>query len=72
MIDKWFLQDIEHQLKHRKRMVILDPKGQCDFLLDLLDKKKFIVLKTDNAITEQWQTVKEELFLRYEAETKHN
>lgn len=72
MIDKWFLQDIEHQLKHRKRMVILDPKGQCDFLLPLLEKKKYTVLKTDNALTEQWQTVKEELFLRYEAETKHN
>ncbi|MFA4851032.1 MAG: hypothetical protein WC599_00750 [Bacteroidales bacterium] len=71
MTDKWFIQDIEHQLKSRKRVVILDPKGQCGFLLPLLETKGYIVIKTDNRLTEQWQTVKEELFIRHEAETKH-
>jgi hypothetical protein len=71
MTDKWFIQDIEHQLKSRKRMVLLDPKGQCGFLLPLLETKGYIVIKTDSRLTEQWQTVKEELFLRHEAETKY-
>ncbi|MBF0396857.1 MAG: PglZ domain-containing protein [Desulfobacterales bacterium] len=71
MIDKWFLEDIENQIKYRKRIVILDPKGQCGFLLPLLDSKRFCLIKTDAANTEEWQTVKEELFLRYEAETQH-
>jgi hypothetical protein len=43
----------------------------CGFLLPLLDNKGYIVIKTDPAFTEDWQTVKEELFLRYEAETRH-
>lgn len=71
MTDNWFIQDIEHHLKHRKRVVILDPTGQCSFLLPLLDAKGRAVIKTDSALTEQWQTVKEELLLRHLAETKH-
>ncbi|OGH97204.1 MAG: hypothetical protein A2X42_12555 [Candidatus Margulisbacteria bacterium GWF2_38_17] len=71
MIDKWFLEDIEHQLKQRNRVVILDPKAQCGFLLPLLDTGNYIIIKTDSTFTEDWQTVKEELFLRYEAETKY-
>lgn len=71
MTDKWFLQDIEHQLKSRKRMVISDPKGLCGFLLPLLEHKGYVILKTDPALVERWQTVKEELFLRYEAENKY-
>ena len=70
MTDKWFLQDIEHQLKNRKRVVILDPKGECGFLLPLLESKGSIILKTDSQLNERWQTVKEELFLRHEAESK--
>lgn len=71
MTDKWFLQDIRHQLTKRNRVVLLDPKGQCSFLLDLLDNQEFTVLRTDKSLTETWQMVKEELFLRQEAETKH-
>lgn len=71
MTDNWFLQDIEHHLKQRKRVVIIDPKSQCEFLLPLLQPKQYVVLKTDNNLTEQWQTVKEELSLRHDAETKH-
>ncbi len=31
MTDKWYLQDLEQQISYRKRMVIIDPKGQCEF-----------------------------------------
>lgn len=71
MTDNWFLQDIEHQLKSRKRMVIADPKCQCGFLLQLLENKGYTILKTDSRFTERWQTVQEELLLRHEAETKY-
>ncbi len=71
MIDKWFLDDIEHLIKKRKRLVILDPEAQCGFLLPLLESKDYTLLKTDSRLTEQWQTVKEELFMRHEAETEH-
>ena len=71
MTDIWFLQDIEHLLKPRNRVVLLDPRGQSGFLLPLLDKKGYKILRTDPKLTEQWQTVKEELMLRYETETAH-
>lgn len=71
MTDIWFLQDIEFNLKQRKRVVIIDPKSQCEFLLSLLQSKSYVVLRTDNKLNEQWQTVKEELSLRHDAETKY-
>ena len=71
MTDKWFIQDIEKQLQQRNRTVFLDPSGQCEFLLPLLDKMGVAVLRTDNALNEEWQMVKEELFLRYDAESRH-
>lgn len=71
MTDKWFLQELEQQLKHRKRTVILDPKGQCGFLLPLLEDKGYKLFKNDVNLTEQWQIVQEELQFRYEAETRY-
>lgn len=71
MTDKWFIQDIEHQLKKRKRVVLLDPRGQCGFLLPFLDNAGIKIIRTDNSLTEQWQTIKEELFLRHEAESRY-
>jgi hypothetical protein len=71
MTDNWFLQDIEHLLKARNRVVILDPKGQSGFLLPLLDTKGYVVIKTDERLQEQWATVKEELYMRYAVETTH-
>lgn len=71
MTDKWFIQDIEKQMQHRNRVVILDPKEECAFLLPLLENKKYHIIKTDKLLTEHWQTVKEELFFRHEAETKY-
>jgi len=71
MIDKWFLEDIEKQLKRRKRVVVLDPTASCEFLIQIAGSKGYTVLCTDNNLTEEWQRVEEELFLRYEAETEH-
>jgi len=69
MTDNWFIKDIEYQLKSRKRVVIIDPKGQCGFFLPLLEDKGYHVLKTNPDLTERWQTVREELFIRHKAET---
>lgn len=71
MTDNWFTQDVERLLAHRNRVVIVDPSGKCGFLVSLLKDKDIVVLKTDEDLDEQWQQVKEELFLRYEAETEH-
>lgn len=71
MTNNWFIQDIEKQLQQRNRAVILDPAGKCEFLLPLLEKIGVKVLKTNNTFNEEWQTVQEELFLRYEAESIH-
>ncbi len=71
MTDNWFIQDVEKLLAHRSRVVIVDPAGQCGFLVSLLGGKEITVLKTDGDLTENWRQVKEELFLRYEAETEH-
>lgn len=71
MIDKWFLADLEQQMKRRKRVVIIDPAGQCGFLLPIIAKKGYIVLRTDGNLSESWQMVREELFMRCAAETEH-
>lgn len=70
MIEKWFLEDIKQLIKRRQRVVILDPQGQCGFLLPILESQGYTLLKTDIRLTEEWQTVKEELLLRHKAETQ--
>lgn len=69
MIDKWILEDINNHLSQRKRVVLLDPNGLVDFLLPIVAEKKIKILKTDSSNTQNWQRVKEELFLRFEAES---
>lgn len=71
MTDQWLIQDIDKQISHRNRVVLLDPAQQCDFLLPTLEKQGYTILKTDPNLREEWQTVKEELMLRYDAERKH-
>ena len=71
MIDKWFMQDIEKLAKRRKRVVVVDPTASCEFLIKIAENDGYTVLRTDKNLTEEWQRVKEELFLRYEAETGH-
>jgi hypothetical protein len=70
MTDNWIIQDIEKYIAQRNRVVILDPTGQCSYLLPIIEKQSYIILKTDNTKTEEWETVQEELLLRYEAESK--
>lgn len=38
--------------------------------MPLSENKGYHILKTNSQFTEQWQTVKEELLLRYESETQ--
>lgn len=71
MTDKWFLQEVEQQLLHRNRVVIIDPKEQCVFLLPLIAGKGYQLFRTDSKLTEHWQTVQEELLIRHEAETNY-
>jgi hypothetical protein len=71
MTDNWIIQDIEKQIAQRNRMVIIDPSGECAYLLPHIEKHHYTILKTDATNTEEWQRIKEELMLRYEAERTH-
>jgi hypothetical protein len=71
MTESWIIQDIEKNIANRKRVVIIDPNGICGFLLPQIEKKNYIILKTESNKTEEWQRVKEELLLRFEAESKY-
>jgi len=61
MTDNWIIQDIEKQIALRKRVVIIDPSGECAFLLPHIEKQPYTILKTDPANTEEWRRIKEEL-----------
>jgi len=71
MTEQWLIQDIKKLLQHRNRVVLLDPTGQCNFVLPILQQNHINVIQTDYSITERWQQEKEELMLRHEAETIH-
>lgn len=71
MIDTWILQDIGRLIATRKRVVLLDPTEQFAYLLPVISKHGYVILKTESAKIEKWETVKEELFLRYDAESKY-
>lgn len=70
MTDKWFLQDIEKSINQHKRVVVIDPSGKCEFLIELAKINGYCVLQTDTTLREKWQTIKEELFIRYKAESE--
>jgi hypothetical protein len=71
MTDNWIIQDIEKHIAHRNRVVVIDPSGECAFLLPHIEKQRYTILKTDANKTEEWQQKQEELILRYEAESKY-
>lgn len=71
MTDQWLIHDINKLLHHRNLVVLLDPKGLCNFVLPILHQHNIPVLETDSKQTEPWVQEKEELMLRYEAETTH-
>ena len=72
MTDQWILKDIDQLMQHRNRVVLLDPSGQCNFVLQALAQKNYAILQTDITFTEHWQQLQEELLLRHEAETKYS
>jgi hypothetical protein len=71
MTENWIIQDIDKHMLRRNRVVIIDPAGECAYLLPHIEKQHYTILKTDANITEEWQCIQEELLLRYEAESKH-
>jgi hypothetical protein len=71
MIENWIIKEIETQIVKRNRIVIIDPSGECGYLLPYIEKHNYVILKTDSANTEEWQRVQEELMLRYKAEKNY-
>ena len=71
MTEQWLIHDIKKLLQHRNRVVLLDPTGQCSFVLPILQQNQINILQTDHSISEQWQQEKEELMLRQDAETTY-
>ena len=71
MTDNWIIQDIEKQIAQRNRVVIIDPSGECAYLLPHIEKHHYTILKTNPSNNEEWQRIKEELLLRFEAENTH-
>ena len=71
MTDNWIIQDIDKHLAQRNKVIIIDPTGEYSYLLPYIKKKNYTILKTDTSNTEEWQRIKEELLLRYEAESTH-
>lgn len=69
MTEKWLLDDLKKLTQQRHRAVLLDPAGQCSFMLPLLEENQYHVLKTNGSLSERWQREQEELLLRYDAET---
>lgn len=71
MTEQWLIQDIKKLLQHRNRIVVLDPTGQCSFILPILQQNQINAVQTDGTINESWKREKEELMLRHEAETAY-
>jgi len=71
MTENWILQEIERTFSTQKRIVVIDPTGTFANILPILEKKKYTLLKTDPEKREEWQRTKEELMIRYEAESKY-
>jgi hypothetical protein len=71
MIEQWFLQEVQSQLNKRNRVVIVDPKGACSFLLPHIEQAGIRLYKTDPAIVKTHEVLTEELFLRANLERSH-
>lgn len=71
MTDTWIIEELEKKIANRNRVVIIDPAGGGEFLLPYIEKQHYTILKTDASNVEKWQQIKEELLLRYEAESKY-
>jgi hypothetical protein len=71
MTENWILQEIERTFSTQKRVVLIDPTGTFANILPILEKKNYTLLKTDPEKREEWERTKEELMIRYEAESIH-
>ncbi len=69
MTEQWLLSEINKLIQNRKRVVLLDPIGRCNFVLSILKEKEINILQTDSSLQERWKQEKEELLLRHRAET---
>jgi hypothetical protein len=70
MTDKWILQNIELVLASRNRLVLIDPSEQSQYLLPVIENHGFKVLKTDAKVISEADKVKDELMMRYQAESE--
>lgn len=70
MIDKWIQEDVDRLIGLRRKLVLLDPKGHCRFLLKALDIRRFKILETNDKFKQKWEMTMEELFLRFDAENE--
>ena len=55
MTEQWLVKDIKKLLQHRNRVVLLDPTGQCSFVLPILQQNQIHVIQTDDTISKKWQ-----------------
>lgn len=68
MVDQWLQKELNEKLQLRQLVVVMDPEQQLDQLIPLWEKESWQVLTVDTSLTEEWQRIREELFLRVEIE----
>ena len=68
MVDQWIQQELQHQLSRRQLVVVLDPEGQLTQLVPAWQQAGYQLHQLNHSLAEEWQRVKEELFLRVDIE----
>ncbi|WP_177760872.1 PglZ domain-containing protein [Flavobacterium sp. I3-2] len=68
MVDQWIQQELQHQLSRRQLVVVLDPEGQLTQLVPAWQQAGYQLHQLNHSLPEEWQRVKEELFLRVDIE----
>lgn len=64
MVDQWIQQELQHKLSRRNLVVVVDPDGQLEQLLPMWEQQVSKLITVDPTLKEEWQRVKEELFIR--------
>ncbi|MDM1526683.1 PglZ domain-containing protein [Myroides odoratimimus] len=64
MVDQWIQQELQHKLSRRNLVVVVDPDGQLEQLLPMWEQQVSQLITVDATLKEEWQRVKEELFIR--------
>jgi len=68
MVDQWIQQELQQQLSRRQLVVVLDPEGQLEQLVPAWVQAGYQLHQLNHSLAEEWQRVKEELFLRVDIE----